>query len=183
MSERHLILSLIIIILVTFTSQVYGDAKSRLGIISGRNATFDSPYTRSYVKLFSENAKSISLCGGTLIAHNKILTAAHCVDRAIRITCCMGSLSCARFAHNDTCVTVNANESAYLHKGYLDALQIGHIWSDIAIIKLSHAIVDHRVDILPLCKRKTCYQGLERYYNLNGHAVGCGRTSTTGKID
>lgn len=182
MSEINLVVSLIVIVSVTFTTGEDGDFKSRLGIISGRNATYES-YTMSYVKLFAENANSIALCGGTLIAHDKILTAAHCVDRAIRVTCCMGSLSCARFAPGDTCVTINANESAFIHKGYLDALKSSHIWSDVAVIQLTTPVTDPRVRLMPMCKRKTCNQGLERFYHLNGHSVGCGRTSTTGKTD
>lgn len=165
----------------TFSVAFSDDIKPTLGIIGGVSAEFKDA-ALSYVKLYVINEGTISFCGGTLIQHDKILTAAHCVDRAIKITCCVGSVNCSVNAIGDTCVTIDAETSVFLHVDYLRSLSVGHIFGDIAIIQLKTPITHPNIRILPVCRRKFCGESLARYHYLVGKAFGCGRTRSNGRL-
>lgn len=169
------------LIVLNFVTQVKSEReKPRLGIIGGENATYEG-YKRAFVKVYSDNVKFLNLCGGTFISHTRIITAAHCVDKARSITCCFGSAQCGLHAPGDTCIQVDPNKSVFIHRGYMEAVQDGHLYKDLAAIELDSPVTDPRIKPLPVCRRKKCNDGIERYNLLVAESCGCGRTNTTGK--
>jgi len=79
--------------------------------------------------LLSSSSGDLSLCSGTLLTQQHVLTAAHCVNRPSFTTA-------SAFINNQEIVA----SEVHIHPGYRPDFAAGVIFNDVAILKLSQAV-------------------------------------------
>lgn len=138
------------------------------GNVAGRH---DFPFKSALISHFTFGN---GLCGSSIISHNSVLTAAHCVHNSLRSTIILGASDLANPTESFQ-VRFEVPTSNYrIHPNY----RVGIFNSDIAIVRFTHPI--HRFHqavnkvFLP-----TDTMATELFANLESTAMGFGRFSQT----
>lgn len=111
---------------------------------------------------------TIFICGGSLLNHEFVLTAAHCVCNATKVAVHLGSLQQDEFEKGRH-VFFARKKHFYIHPEYDD----DSLWNDIALIKLSRPAVYSRL-IQPISFPTVC----EIPTGIDLTAIGNGITKT-----
>ncbi|XP_028135106.1 brachyurin [Diabrotica virgifera virgifera] len=147
-------------------NEVYklGNTNQALKIINGNPA---KPHQFPYqVGMYVYTSSRSDFCGGSLISPNYVLTAAHCVDKAVRVNMVFG-------AHNITDPEEKSqvrlsSTSFIVHEGW-DGDNINK--NDIALIKLPSPVQTSKV-----IKTVSIAAGTNKYVNSVGNVAGWGLT-------
>ncbi|MER5890155.1 trypsin-like serine protease [Streptomyces sp. NPDC001941] len=136
-------------------------------IIGGGGASIsEAPWM---VQLFYDNGNDSFFCGGTLVAANKVLTAAHCVagsDWASRGTVLGGTATFGDDAHG----TVVGVSRQWSHPSYSSTTYS----NDVAVLTLSQP--------LPYKTLRVTRYGDTGYYGKTGTVYGWGLTASNGTV-
>lgn len=145
--------------------------KGKLGITYGKPIPF-TDYATSYVRIWVKKANSTHFCSGSLIQHNRILSAAHCFPGAKMLYICIGSPKCLTSAGK--CIYVDPADAVLIHKGYSEAVRHNQMWDDIAVVVLTQSLLTPDTQILELCRSPT--REANRFEGQSSIVMGCGQT-------
>ncbi|KAG5880061.1 hypothetical protein JTB14_034692 [Gonioctena quinquepunctata] len=136
-------------------------------IIGGQDAV---PHAYPYqVAIYVTSASSKDFCGGSLISQNYVLTAAHCVDEAVKVDLIFGAHNVS--ATEDTQVRVTSSQFI-VHPNWVKATKK----NDIALIKLSTPIKETaNIKTIKIASGTSTFAGSQ------GIATGWGKTSNAQK--
>lgn len=150
-------------------SSTTSSPKKKFGITFGRNAKIEEFYC--FCRIWIERIDGRTyFCGGSLIAHNQILTAAHCFFEAKKLYACCGSNSCR--TTEGKCYYSENTKGAFVHKGFLHASTRGALYDDVAYIKTNGTFISPKSKPCKLCTKTSNLEG--EYMTV----AGCGVTET-----
>lgn len=146
------------------------------GVTYGQNVTIQS--YPCYCRLWILRVDGYTyFCGGTLIASNQIVTAAHCMVGTEQIYACCGSASC--LTQSGTCYYSATAAGVFIHPGFLQATLVGAMFDDIAYIRVNGSFLSPNTKPCGFCSMSST--ALETAPSTL-QVVGCGVTQT-GKVD
>ncbi|XP_017008973.3 serine protease grass [Drosophila takahashii] len=122
---------------------IRADVAYRTRIIGGRNVQISAHPWMAYLHYESQ-----FYCGGTLINRQFVLTAAHCLDAARKLTVRLGGMSLSS-SDNSMCQLGAEDyevDRAFKHKYFTPTIYL----NDIAMLRLARS-VEYNVHIRPIC--------------------------------